>query len=84
MATRDDLPQNAAADELRQAAREALVEYLRDKTTREERKAILKEAINEWMTSKFSGLGWISFQALLAAMFGMAIYLWFTYSPSGK
>lgn len=75
-ATREDLPENRDADEYRGVIREATIEYLRDRTTREERKEIIKEALQEWIQAKFADLGWLSFKTVAAMVFAVVIYLW--------
>ena len=43
--------------------------------SREERKAIVKEAITEWMDLKFLQLGIWTFRGVLAMGFGVLVYL---------
>ncbi len=76
-ATRAELPDNPEMDKHRQAMRDTLMEYLRDKTTREERKEILKAALTEWFDAKF-GAVWFSFQMIVAGIFCYLIYLYLT------
>ena len=45
-----------------------------DDLTREERKAIVKEAITEWMDGKFLELGIWTFRGVLALGFGVLVY----------
>jgi hypothetical protein len=77
MSDRADLPKNKEADEIRKAAREVMIEYLRKMTSEDERKAILKAAFNEWFDTKFGGV-FFSLQAIIATVFFYLVYLWFT------
>ena len=43
--------------------------------SREERKAIVKEAITEWMDGKFLELGIWTFRGIFALAFGVLMYL---------
>lgn len=77
-AKREDLPRNDNADEYRAVIREATIEYLRDKTTRAERKEIIKEALTEWIQVKAADLGWLSFRMAIYAIFAGIIYMYLT------
>lgn len=56
--------------------RQAMMDYLRDKATREERKEILKEAWTEWLDKKAADLGWLSFRFLFYAFAGYLLYIY--------
>lgn len=64
------------ADEYRKISREAVLEYLRDHTTIEERKAVFKSAMSEWLSERFSEFGWFSFKIMAVAAFAVVMYLW--------
>lgn len=72
----DDLKGKVTADEYHKIAREALLEYLRDRTTVEERKAVFKAALSEWLNERFAEFGWLSFKALMAVVFSVFISMW--------
>ncbi len=76
MATRADLPENLAADEHHDTVRDATIEYLRTKASREERKDIIKEAINEWLDKKAADLGWMSFRMIVYVLMATVAYYW--------
>lgn len=65
-----------SADEYRKISKEAVLEYLRDHTTVEERKAVFKSAMSEWLSERFAEFGWFSFKMLAVAAFGVVMYLW--------
>lgn len=46
--------------------------------TKEEQKAVVKEAIQEWLDLQFMRFGKYSMGALLAACFGTLLYLYLT------
>ena len=81
MATRADLPKNAAADEMRKVAREVAIEYLRKLATPDEREKIIKAATKEWLDARFGGV-YLSLQAVVAFIFAYLVYLWISTSPS--
>mgnify|MGYP001617385918 CR=1 FL=1 len=81
MATRSDLPKNKEADEMRNVAREAAIEYLRKMATSGEREAILKAAFKEWMDARF-GLVYLSLQAVVAVIFCYLVYLYISTTPN--
>lgn len=76
MSTRSDLPKNDMADEYRKIVREATIEYLRDKTSRDERKEIIKEALHEWMQAKFAEFGWFSFKTLGVIVISVFVFIY--------
>ena len=43
---------------------------------RDEQKAIVKEAIKEWLNEQFASFGMWTFKGILAAAFAGACYLW--------
>lgn len=65
-------------DKHREEMRDIVMTYLQDRTSRDERKDIIKEALSEWIDKKFSELGWWSFKGIIALIFAGAIYLWLT------
>ena len=73
--TRADLPPNPAMDEHHEVFREAVLEYLRDKTNREERKAIVAEAIDEWLDKQFVRVGKWTAAGLLAMFVAFLAYV---------
>lgn len=75
--TRADLPPNPEMDEHHRRQRQITFEYLRDKATREERKAVLKEAINEWLTEQYAKVGIWTMRAVLATMVAGLAYFYF-------
>lgn len=52
----------------------AHVDYLRDKTTREERKDILKEAIDEWLDKKYVAVGKWTIAGIVAGTLAVIAY----------
>ena len=65
-----------SADEYRRVSREAIIEYLRDHVTIEERKSVFKAALSEWLRERFAEFGWFSFKALAAVSFAVVMYMW--------
>lgn len=63
-------------DSHRAVVREIVISYLREKTTRDERKEILKEALNEWLDKKAADLGWMSFRMIVYVILVGVAYLW--------
>ncbi len=63
--------------------RAAMLEYLRDKASQDERKAVLKAALNEWFDARF-GVVWFSFQMVVAIIFCYLVYLYLTGPSSAK
>lgn len=76
MSSRAELPKNKEMDDHRDLVRATVIEYLRDKTTRDERKEIIKESLNEWLDKKAADLGWMSFRMLIYALLAAVAYLW--------
>lgn len=74
MASEDRKPMSA--DEYRQISKQAIIEYLRDHTSVEERKEVFKAALSEWLKERFAEFGWFSFKALAAVAFMVVMYLW--------
>ncbi len=64
------------ADEYRQLSKQAIIEYLRDHTSVDERKEVFKSALNEWLKERFAEFGWFSFKALAVVAFTVVMYLW--------
>lgn len=75
---RKELPLNQRMDDYHEVARQAIMDYLKDRTTREERKEIIGEAITEWIEKKVTLFGWISIRVIVAMAFGGIVYLWLT------
>jgi len=65
-----------SVDEYRLISKQAIIEYLRDHTSVEERKEVFKSALNEWLKERFAEFGWFSFKALAVVAFGVVMYLW--------
>jgi hypothetical protein len=65
-----------SADDYRRISKEAILEYLRDHTTVEERKAVFKSALTEWLNDRFAEFGWFSFKALAVVSFSVVMFLW--------
>lgn len=63
-------------DKHRELVREIVIGYLRDRTTRDERKEIIKESLNEWMDKKAADLGWMSFRMIVYALLAGVAYIW--------
>jgi hypothetical protein len=76
VSTPDDRRKPITADEYRKISKEAVLEYLRDHTTVEERKAVFKAAMSEWLDERFSEFGWFSFKALAVISFSVVMFLW--------
>ena len=72
----DNLDRKITADEYHRISREAIMEYLRDHTTMEERKVVFKEALNEWMKDRFAEFGWFTAKAIAVLAFGVVMSLW--------
>ena len=68
--------QKISADEYRAISKAAIIEYLRDHTSVEERKEVFKAALNDWLKDKFAEFGWFSFKALAVVAFGVVMYFW--------
>lgn len=73
--TRADLPPNPEMDEHRESVRQAILEYLENKTGRAERISIVKEAINEWLNEKYVLLGKWTLGGLIATAVAVIGYL---------
>ncbi len=71
---RPTIPANEEMDAYHAIMVKAHVEYLRDKTTRDERKTILKEAIDEWLDKKFAQLGRWTLGGMAAATLAVLAY----------
>jgi hypothetical protein len=71
-----DRRKQISADEYRKISRDAILEYLRDHTTVDERKAVFKSAMSEWLNERFSEFGWFSFKALAVLSFTAVMLLW--------
>jgi len=67
---------NITAEEYHKISRDAVLAYLRDHTTVEERKAVFKAALSEWLSERFSEFGWFSTKALGLSLFAVLIWLW--------
>ena len=80
MSTRAELPENLEADEHHDIVREATIEYLRTKASREERKEVLKEAIDEWLDKKAAELGKMSARVIVYTLLAMVAYYWIMHS----
>jgi hypothetical protein len=63
-------------DEYRQISKQAIIEYLRDHTSVEERKEVFKAALSEWLKERFAEFGWFSFKTLAVIAFGVVMYMW--------
>ena len=63
-------------DDYRRNVREAMIEYLKDHTTQQERKDLFKSALSEWLRERFAEFGWFSFKTLAVVAFGAAMYMW--------
>ena len=74
MAEKDRQP--LTADEYREISKAAIIEYLRDHTSVDERKAVFKSALNDWLKERFAEFGWFSFKALAVVAFTVVMYLW--------
>lgn len=74
MSERSELPPSAELDAYHAAMVKAHVDYLRDKTTREERKDILKEAIDEWLDKKYIAVGKWTVAGIIAACLAIISY----------
>jgi hypothetical protein len=72
----DTTETHISADDYRRISKEAILEYLRDHTTVEERKAVFKSALNEWLNDRFSEFGWFSFKALAVVSFSVVMFFW--------
>ncbi len=80
MSKRSDLPLNREMDAHRAAVRYAFLEYLTNRTGREEKKAIFKEALREIFLEGLQEFGWFSLKAIALAAFVAIMYLWLQYS----
>jgi predicted nucleic-acid-binding protein len=67
-------------DRHREEMREVIMTYLKDRTSRDERKDIVKEALTEWLDKKASELGWLSFRTVVLVIFAGCVYLWLVYN----
>lgn len=64
------------ADEYRHISKQAIIEYLRDHTSVEERKEVFKAALSEWLKERFAEFGWFSFKSLAVVAFTVVMYMW--------
>lgn len=74
MSERKDLQPNPQMDAHHEAVHEAMLQYLKDKTAREERKEIVKEAINEWLDVKYAQVGKWTLAGIVAALLAALAY----------
>lgn len=72
----DNGRKSLTAEEYRQISKQAIIEYLRDHTSVEERKEVFKSALNDWLKERFAEFGWFSFKALAVVAFTVVMYLW--------
>jgi hypothetical protein len=72
--SRDDMPRNEHEDERHEIYKAALIDYLTTKTGRQERKDIVKEAINEWLNDKYRDVGKWTMHGILAATLAALAY----------
>ncbi len=73
-ASRDNIPRNEEMDEKHEIYKSALIEYLTTKTGRQERKDIVKEAINEWLNDKYRDVGKWTLHGIIAATLAALAY----------
>ena len=80
MSARTDLPKNEKADEYHRVVQQAIMDYLRHRTDRAERKNIVKEAINEWLDEKYRQVGRWTVAGILASALAAIGYFILTQS----
>lgn len=63
-------------EEIRTQLHETLVKYMNDPATKEERRSIIKAAIDEWLNDQFAQFGKWTMRGLVAMLFGALVWIY--------
>lgn len=80
--TRHEIPENPEMDEHHRRYKDAVIEYLTNRTSRDERKEIVKEAISEWLDDKLLNFGRWSARGLAVTIFSALAYFFLSTWPT--